>query len=255
MKEDFDKSLQLVLVHEGGFVNHPRDPGGATMKGVTLETFRRYFGADKTVNDLRNITQAQLAHVYRTGYWDKCKCDQLPVGIDYAVFDVAVNSGPGRAAKFLQAAVGVAQDGAIGPGTLGKVETRDPPSIIDSICNQRLAFLQGLETFSTFGVGWTKRVAGVRQQALDMARGAPDSGSSAPGTGSAVAAPSVNFDIVRRGSEGEWVVKLQKALGVGADGKFGAATEAALKAFQEAHGLHADGIAGRNTYRALGLIE
>ncbi|MHC1743481.1 MAG: glycosyl hydrolase 108 family protein [Syntrophobacteraceae bacterium] len=255
MKDNFDKSLKLVLVHEGGFVDHPKDPGGATMKGVTMETFRRYFGADKTVNDLRNITREQLTHVYRTGYWDKCRCDQLPSGVDYAVFDVAVNSGPGRAAKFLQAAVGAAQDGAIGPGTLSKVETQDPPSIISSLCDRRLAFLKGLETFSTFGTGWSRRVAEVRQKALDMARGAPESTSPAPSAGSAEAAPSVDFEIARRGSEGEWVVKLQKALGVGADGKFGAATEAALKAFQEAHGLHADGIAGRNTYRALGLIE
>lgn len=218
------------------------------MKGVTLQTFRRFFGSDKTVNDLRNITQEQLARVYRTGYWDKCRCDQLPAGVDYAVFDVAVNSGPGCAAKFLQSAVGVAQGGAIGPSTLGKVGTQEPPSIINSICDQCLAFLQGLKTFSTFGSGWTKRVAGVRQQALDMARGASN-------TGSAEVVPNLDFDIVRLGSEGAWVVKLQDALKIEADGKFGPKTEATLKAFQETHGLEPDGIAERNTYRALGLID
>lgn len=173
MKENFDRALQLVLVHEGGFSNHPDDPGGATMKGVTLETFRRHFGADKTVTDLRHITQEQLARVYRLGYWDKCRCDQLPTGIDYAVFDLAVNSGPGRAAKFLQAAVGAEQDGVIGPNTIDKVGSNAQPSIINSICDQRLAFLRGLRTFSVFGVGWTKRVADVRQKALDMAGGTP----------------------------------------------------------------------------------
>lgn len=255
MKENFDRALQLVLVHEGGFVNHPKDPGGATMKGVTLDTFRRHFGTGKTVNDLRNITQEQLARVYRTGYWDKCKCDQLPAGVDYAVFDVAVNSGPGRAAKFLQSAVGAAQDGAIGPGTLDKVGAQEPPSIINSICDQRLAFLRGLNTFSTFGVGWTRRVTGVRQQALDMARGASNTGAAAIDTGTEEAVPNLDFDIVRLGSEGAWVAKLQDALEIEADGIFGPKTEATLKAFQEANGLEPDGIAGRNTYRALGLID
>lgn len=255
MKENFDKSLQLVLVHEGGFANHPKDPGGATMKGVTLNTFRRHFGAEKTVNDLKNITPEQIASVYRLGYWDKCRCDQLPAGVDYAVFDLAVNSGPGRAAKFLQSAVGAEQDGAIGQNTIDKVGTKEPPSMINSICDQRLAFLQGLNTFSTFGAGWTKRVADVRQKALDMAGGATGTGSAAIDSGSAAAVPNVNFDIVRIGSQGVWVVKLQEALKIEADGKFGPQTETALKAFQETHGLEVDGIAGRNTYRTLGLID
>ena len=255
MKENFDRALQFVLVHEGGFVNHPKDPGGATMKGVTLETFRRHFGAGKTVNDLKNITQDQLARVYRTGYWDKCKCDQLPAGVDYAVFDVAVNSGPGRAAKFLQAAVGATQDGAIGDGTLGMVGSQAPLSIINSICDKRLAFLQGLSTFSTFGKGWTSRVTGVRQQALEMAHGAPSTGAATIDAGADEAVPNMDFDIVKLGSKGAWVTKLQDALEIEADGIFGPKTESTLKAFQEANGLEPDGIAGRNTYRALGLID
>jgi len=244
MKDNFDKALALVLIHEGGFANNPRDPGGATMKGVTLATFRRFFGADKTVTDLKNITQAQLAQVYRTGYWDKCSGDQLPSGVDYAVFDAAVNSGPVRAAKFLQAAVGGTVDGVIGPSTLAAVDARNPTATINGLCDQRLAFLQGLSTFADFGRGWSRRVSDVRQQALLMA-----------GAASPPALPSVDFDIVRLDSQGPWVVKLQQALGITADGDFGPHTEAALKAFQQAHGLEADGIAGRQTYRALGLIE
>lgn len=251
MRDNFDKALQYVLIHEGGFSDHPKDPGGATMKGVTLETFQRHFGRDKTVNDLRNITQEQLARVYRSGYWDKCRCDELPVGVDYTIFDVAVNSGPGRAAKLLQSAVGATPDGAIGLSTLGKVDTQEPPLIINSVCDQRLAFLQGLKTFPTFGTGWTKRVAAVRQQALNM-----DSGvSSTIDSNSEEIVPNVDFDIVRLNAKGAWVVKLQDALNIESDGVFGSKTEAALKEFQEAHGLQPDGIAGRDTYRSLGLID
>jgi lysozyme family protein len=247
MKENFDRALRLVLVHEGGFSDHPRDPGGATMKGVTLNTFRRHFGSDKTVDDLRNITQEQLGQVYRSGYWDKCKGDELASGVDYAVFDSAVNSGPGRAARWLQAAVGAKPDGAIGPNTLGQVATHEPPAIIDELCDNRLTFLRGLDTFSTFGRGWTRRVGEVRRHALEMA--------GVTETRTVEIEPDVDFETVRSGSSGEWVVKLQQALKITADGRFGPKTEAALKDFQEANDLEPDGIAGRVTYRALGLID
>ncbi len=239
MQENFDDALQRTLVWEGGFSDHPQDPGGATMKGVTLRTFQDFFGADKTVDDLKNITPAQLASLYRTNYWDKCSGDQLPSGVDFAVFDVAVNSGPGRAAKFLQAAVGANQDGAIGPGTLGLVGAAAPAAMINAVCDERLSFLQSLNTFATFGAGWTTRVNGVRQQALAMA---------------GVVVPNMDFETVKLGSSGPWVVKLQEALHLSADGNFGPATNTALKQFQTSHGLTADGIAGRNTYRALGLL-
>ena len=246
MKENFESSLKHVLVHEGGWSDHPKDPGGATMKGVTLAVFRRHYGADRTKDDLRNISDEQLGHIYRTGYWDKCKCDELPAGVDYAVFDAAVNSGPGRGAKWLQAAVGAKQDGGVGPNTLAKVATHDPKTIIGDMLDQRLKFLQRLSTWSTFGKGWSRRVEGVRKTALAMAGGE---------VVAETVTPDASFEIVRRGSRGEWVTKLQTALGVNADGIFGPNTEAALRAFQEEHGLQVDGIAGRNTYRALGLIS
>jgi len=245
MQENFKDSLERVLVHEGGWADHPEDPGGATMKGVTLAVFRRYYGADKSKQDLRKISNRRLAHIYRSGYWDKCKCDELPSGVDYAVFDSAVNSGPARGIKWLQGAVGAAQDGSIGPTTLAKVAKRDPAEIVDKLLDRRLRFLQGLRIWPTFGRGWRRRVEGVRETALAMA------GNPLPGHPQT---PDVDYPILRQGDSGEWVFKLQVALGIHFNGKFGPETEKALKAFQGKNGLEVDGIAGRNTYRALGLI-
>lgn len=246
MKENFELALEHVLVHEGGWANHPRDPGGATMKGVTLTTFRRHYGNHMTKNDLRNISSTQLKKIYKSGYWNKCKCDQLPAGVDYAVFDAAVNSGPGRSAKWLQAAVGAQQDGGIGPKTLERVSEHNPILVLDDMCDRRLAFLQGLGTWSTFGSGWGRRVEGVRSTAREMAEVG----------GSAIAdiAPSIDYVTTKQGSQGPWVRKLQEALEIQVDGKFGPTTEAALKEWQKSNGLEADGIAGRITYRAMGLL-
>lgn len=246
MKRNYKKSLKQVLVHEGGWADHPKDPGGATMKGVTLTTYRRHYGEDKSQDDLRNISNVELEQIYRSGYWDKCSCDALPSGVDYAVFDGAVNSGPGRSAKWLQAAVGAKVDGDIGPKTLARVGELDAIELVDAMCDRRLAFLQGLSTWSTFGKGWGRRVEGVRVTAMDMARGSRAVVEDI--------APSVDYKTVKKGSRGLWVRKLQEALEIQVDGIFGKDTEAVLKAWQEAHGLEADGIAGRNTYRSLGLI-
>jgi len=246
MKENFDSALEQVLVHEGGWANHPKDPGGATMKGVTLATFRRHFGQKMTKKDLRIISDKQLKKIYRAGYWGKCKCDELPAGVDYAVFDAAVNSGPGRSAKWLQGAVGAKQDGGIGRKTLERVSQHNAIQVSDDMCDRRLAFLQNLSTWSTFGGGWGRRVDGVRITAREMAE---DGGWLI-----AEIAPSVEYVTTKKGSRGPWVRKLQEALEVQVDGKFGPGTETVLRDWQKVHGLEADGIAGRNTYRALGLL-
>lgn len=246
MKKNFKSALKHVLVHEGGWADHPKDPGGATMKGVTLVTYRRHFGQDKSKDDLRNIPEDELEQIYRSGYWSKCCCDKLPSGVDYAVFDAAVNSGPGRGAKWLQAAVGAKQDGGIGPKTLSRVGEHDPILVTDDMCDRRLAFLHSLPNWLTFGKGWGRRVEGVRTMAMTMAAG----------KGSAIVeiTPSVEYKTVKKGSRGLWVRKLQEALEIQVDGKFGSDTETALKTWQQKHGLENDGIAGRNTYRSLGLL-
>lgn len=170
MRENFERSLSLVLVHEGTWADHPDDPGGATMKGITLATFRGYYKNNRlTKDDLRNITDAQLREIYRKRYWDAVKGDDLPLGVDYAVFDFAVNSGPSRAAKFLQKIVGVTQDGQIGPQTLAAVLTPSRPvAIITALCAARLAWLRTLRTYAVFGRGWKARVEDVAAHASQM---------------------------------------------------------------------------------------
>lgn len=169
MDRNFAKSLALVLKSEGGWSDNPQDPGGATMKGVTLANFRLYVNPTATKDDLRHITDAQIATVYRRFYWDAILGAELPDGVDYAAFDFAVNSGPGRSAKYLQQIVGVQVDGRIGPATLAAVRAMLPSSVIDELCDRRLTFLQGLGTWSAFGKGWSARVKSVREQALIMA--------------------------------------------------------------------------------------
>ncbi|CAN7599830.1 hypothetical protein LJR234_004636 [Mesorhizobium amorphae] len=166
MDRNFARSLALVLKSEGGWSDNPADPGGATMKGVTLANFRRYVKADATKADLRKISDAQIATVYRRFYWDAVAGAELPDGVDYATFDFAVNSGPGRAAKYLQAVLGVVQDGRIGPATLSALRAKPAGALIDALCDSRLAFLKRLPTWPTFGRGWNDRVKSVRFQAL-----------------------------------------------------------------------------------------
>ncbi|MBN9220408.1 MAG: glycoside hydrolase family 108 protein [Mesorhizobium sp.] len=168
MDRNFARALSLVLKSEGGWSDNPADPGGATMKGVTLANFRRYVKADATRADLREISDEQVATVYRRFYWDAVAGAELPDGVDYAVFDFAVNSGPGRAAKYLQATIGVTQDGRIGPTTIGATRARPAGVVIDQLCDARLAFLRRLATWPTFGRGWSDRVKSVRAQALLM---------------------------------------------------------------------------------------
>ena len=166
---NFRRSLTAVLIHEGGYVDHPKDPGGATNLGITQATLARWRRKRVTKSDVKKLTQSEAAAIYRANYWDAVKGDDLPGGVDYCVFDYAVNSGPSRAAKGLQRAVGVRADGAIGPLTMKAVQDKEPSDIIVEMCNKRLAWLKRLKTWKHFGRGWGRRVAGVRKLALEMA--------------------------------------------------------------------------------------
>jgi len=168
MMNGFERCLPLVLAHEGGFVNHPDDPGGITNLGCTKTTWEKWIDRRCTVEEMRALTPADVAPLYREKYWEKVCADDLPTGIDYCVFDTAINSGPGRAAKFLQEAVGAKADGVIGPRTLAAVQEADPRQVIDAYSAARLAWLQELSTWKVFGNGWGRRVTDVRRSALQM---------------------------------------------------------------------------------------
>ena len=169
MNNNFEESLAHVLKHEGGYVDHPKDPGGATNLGCTKKVWEEWVGHEVTKDDIKALTIADVSPLYKARYWDKCRGDDLPRGVDFAVFDLAINSGVGRASKLLQRAVGVAADGAIGPATLAAVADANPRELATKICELRLAFLQALPTWETFGKGWGRRVKETEKTAFNMA--------------------------------------------------------------------------------------
>jgi lysozyme family protein len=169
MRDNFERCLAEVLKHEGGWADHPKDPGGATMKGITIGTYAQWKGRKVTKDELRRIPDAEVAAIYRRNYWDKVRGDDLPAGLDLVAFDAAVNSGPARGARWLQEALGVTADGKIGPATLEAARNDRAPTVIERAIARRLAFLRGLKTWPTFGKGWGRRVEDVRSKALAMA--------------------------------------------------------------------------------------
>lgn len=168
MRANFAQALQSVLKHEGGFVDHPADPGGMTNLGVTRKVWEEWVGHPVSEKAMQALTPVAVAPLYKKKYWDRVKGDELPTGIDYAVFDAAVNSGPGRAAKWLQACVGVEVDGDIGPKTLAAVAACDPAVLVEDYAKRRLSFLMDLPHWGTFGKGWSRRVAEVQTVASSM---------------------------------------------------------------------------------------
>jgi len=171
MRENFDKSLVELLKHEGGFSAHPQDPGGVTNLGVTQAVWEDWIDRAVSEENMKALTPAKVAPLYREMYWDRVKGDKLPSGVDYLVFDAAVNSGVSRAAKWLQTTVGAVADGAIGEQTLKQVLLTNPLMIIDKYSAIRLEFLKGRSTWPTFGKGWERRVEEVRVAALKMCGG------------------------------------------------------------------------------------
>ena len=169
MKDNFEQSLKMILHHEGLYVNHPSDPGGSTMRGVTQAVWEDWVDRPVTEEEMKSLTVDDVTPIYKKNYWDRIKGDALPSGVDFAVFDLAVNGGTGRGARMLQKVVGVTQDGGIGPQTLGAVARMNPVDIIEQYAVEREAFYRRLKTFDTFGRGWLRRNEETRLAALKMA--------------------------------------------------------------------------------------
>lgn len=171
MTDRFTDALKLLLApgREGGFVNHPADPGGMTNLGVTRAAWERWVGGPVTEADMRALTPADVTPFYHAEYWKKARCGSLPPGLDHAVFDAAVNSGVSRAARWLQGSVGVTADGLIGPQTLKAVAAFDPADLIQAYNMRRRAYLEALPEWRTFGRGWGRRVAEVTAEAVARA--------------------------------------------------------------------------------------
>jgi lysozyme family protein len=172
MKENWDACFEMVLRHEGGFVNHPKDPGGMTNLGVTRSAWQGFLNRDVTEAEMRALTPEAVKPFYKALYWDRIKGDVLPDGVDYAAYDLAVNSGPHRAAQYLQEIAGVTADGMIGPKSIEAIQSCDAKETADAICDMRLDFLKRLATFDTFGKGWSRRVSEVKAKAISMANNA-----------------------------------------------------------------------------------
>ena len=173
---NFQEALKHVLVHEGGKVDHPKDPGGRTNMGITQRVYNGWRTKNNLpIRDVYEISKTEVEAIYRFQYWEPVQGDQLPAGVSYVVFDGAVNSGVGQSVKWLQRSLpaytgGI--DGDLGSGTLGAVQAdNDNDALVDRICDRRMAFLRALKTWGTFGRGWTRRVDGVRKVGQALATG------------------------------------------------------------------------------------
>ena len=166
----YDAALARVLAHEGGYTNHPADPGGPTNFGITIADYRRYAKPSASAADVRAMTRAEAERIYRARYWDALRCDELPAGVDYAVFDYGVNSGIARAGRVLRRCLKLDDSaGAVTDTVIAAAGEADAHGLIAAICDERLRFLQSLKTWPVFGKGWSRRVAEVKAAALEMA--------------------------------------------------------------------------------------
>lgn len=172
----FGACFDVVIGKEGGFVDDPRDPGGATNYGVTIGTLRAWRSDDGkagndtvTVDDVRRLSIEEARDIYRARYWNVMRCDELPAGLDLMTFDFGVNAGPSRAARLLQKAVAAEQDGSIGPRTIAAARAGSAREAISAMADARIEYYKGLDGWAVYGNGWTNRTKSVETAALAMA--------------------------------------------------------------------------------------
>lgn len=169
MLSNFEESLKHILQYEGGYSDHPLDPGGATNLGITRGVLSAHRGRRVSKKEVRALTHQEAAQIYKKKYWDLCHCSILPSGVDVAVFDCAVNQGVSRARKFLQMAAQVRVDGKIGPITLKAVRQADPERLLNEFIARRMRHYGMLRRlFPTFGLGWSRRLSATHAIALSL---------------------------------------------------------------------------------------
>lgn len=194
VSSSYEQALTRLLRDEGGYTDHPSDPGGPTNFGITLTDARRYWKGNATAEDVRAMSQTVARKIYREQYWNALRCDELPPGVDYAVFDYGVNSGVGRAGKVLRRMLKLSDRGsAVSDDVIAAAAKTASGDLVIAICAERMAFLKSLKTFSVFGRGWTTRVNGVRIAALAMAQSralAPANGTSSEASTGKAAVPA-----------------------------------------------------------------
>ena len=169
---NFKECLALVLKSEGGYVNNPKDPGGMTNLGITKKSLEEWLGHDVDEKFMRNLTPEMASPFYEQKYWRSCYGEVLPRGLDFIVFSMAVNAGPGRSIKLLQQSIGCVPDGVIGPTTRSLICASNTATLINKFSEVRREYYRSLKTFPIFGRGWLSRVDKEEQEALDMAKNA-----------------------------------------------------------------------------------
>jgi len=172
------RNLQLCLTHvlefEGGFSHHPSDPGGATNLGITQAALSRFRGRPVTKAEVRSLTVDEATEIYRRNYWEPCRCDELPDGLDLAVFDCAVNQGVSRASLLLQQAAGLKPLGGIGPRTVAAANAASlEPLLIEFMARRMRAYGLLSNLFRTFGLGWSRRLMATQALALRLSVSPP----------------------------------------------------------------------------------
>ena len=173
MRHHFDECLAFTLRAEGGFSDHAADPGGATNMGVTRATLAAVRGHAVSKADVRALTRAEAADIYRSLYWKAVRGDELPGGVDAVVFDHAVNSGPRAAIHTLQGALGFKQTGVLSRRCVLSAQGADYAALVRKLCSARMDFLRRLSTWLVFRRGWTARLEALEKMALALCAKAP----------------------------------------------------------------------------------
>lgn len=244
-KSTYEEALRRLLMHEGGYTNHPSDPGGPTNFGITIFDYRKYVLPNATAADVKAMKLSEAKTIYRAKYWDSQLCDDLEPGVDYAIFDYGVNSGIGRSGRVLRRMLGMPDTTSlITAAVVAAANAAKAAELVDDICGERLRFLQALRTWPVFGAGWGRRVREVRAFGLSIASDIPMIGSP-----SIVAEPergrAIDPDKFAR------IRALQKTL-VGPPGFYDGAIDGdmgpkTIKAFQRFSHLDDDGVVGKKT--------